>query len=246
MVCFSVSSMKRHSPGKKKTWPGCSSYPSEINYIFLFCLLSVLTSVGHSFFAFIRAASLCLTRSVGNHWLSCLFDYGLKMKAVHFGTDNKSTGMFWIPFLWCFMQRGRWAGVFERFLSGSSWGVNWWPKKRTCWGEVSAVGQSGGHFFQVLRQYPLKKLYLGKDAHARVAGKNLQVRSQNLLCGESERSLAVIIIIIIDYNSRQQQLCTVNGRSLSICYYFAGNCHQACDWMQKDKTTHPFTLFQSH
>lgn len=112
-------------------------------------------------------------------------------------------------------------------------------------GQVSAVGQSGGHFFQVLRQYLLKKLYLGRGACARVAGKNLQVRSQNLPCGESERSLAVIIIII-DYNNRQHQLCSVNGRSLSICYYFAGNCHRACDWMQKDKTTHPFTLFQSH
>lgn len=93
-------------------------------------------------------------------------------------------------------------------------------------GAISAVGCSKRHFFQIPWQYSLKKLHLEKGAHAQIAGKNLQVRSQTWR--ESERSLAVIIIII-NCNSRQQQWCSVNGTSLSICYCFAGNWHQACD-----------------
>lgn len=36
---------------------------------------------------------------------------------------------------------------------------------------------------------------------------------------------------------------SVRGRSLSICYHFAGDCPQACDGMQKNQTIHPFTFY---
>lgn len=143
----------------------------------------------------------------------------------------------WIPFLWCLMQRGRWAGVFESFLSGM-WCFCWvWTGD---WGGSLCSKVVRKALFPSPQAIPSEETSFREGAHAQITGKNLQVGSQNLPCGESERSLAVIIII--DYNSRQHQSCSVNAMSLSICYCFAGNCHQACDWMQKDKTTHPFYL----
>lgn len=73
--------------------------------------------------------------------------------------------------------------------------MSWWLRGRCCWGKAPAGGRSGKHFSQVLGQYPLKKLYLGKGAHAQIARRNLQV-SQKFQCGASERSLAVIKIKI--------------------------------------------------
>ena len=100
------------------------------------------------------------------------------MKGLHFGTDNKSTGMFLIPSLWCLMEREGQACVFQRgfdgprFSLGSRWGASL-VTERNIMVERGGLGvwRSCTHFFQLLGQYPLKKLYLGKGAHTRMAGK---------------------------------------------------------------------------